>query len=1115
MRVLKEERWALVRTVTAICITALTLVCLILAAGCTNDLTAITENRGTGETLALGTLTTRPATTPATRADAAVPDATDWQGFRTADQLHVTIAAGEGATFTRSSGLYEYTATGNVPGSGTWTASAPAYWQRTAGNTLTLWRGPDTDATTPGAYDMPLTYETDATQGHALNAWDGNTYTVDADKWHIMDLLRYCSADADLPTAATGIPATGSPLDLILKHSMAQLCVELLPGEGMTAQELQAQVTVHLKSAASTFTMQTDGRPAIYNFENEQNRQDVRLLKNGATSLKFYALMLPGQTFGTDRAMMSLHIGDTHFTYTPGTPLTTTENTCHKLVLQVNRTGVSALSVTSTGWQDPTVIMQPDEAEAEGILVINETPGTLKDNATLLNALKDATQESPVSLIITGKINNTDLADLSALMKYTDGSTNKFKVSSLAIYATGGTTLPNYFASNNPDPNPALKKVILPEGITDTGQISFYNCTALIDVTLPDGLTIINKNAFRACSALKSIKLPEKVTYIKDLAFCQCYALENINIPEKVTKIGERAFYICKALKSIKLPVNLESIEKETFSYCDVLESIDIPEKVTKIGEGAFSNCPALRSIKLPVNLESIEKKTFNFCTVLESIDIPEKVTKIGEQAFYNCPALRSIKLPVNLESIEKQAFYYCAVLESIDIPDKTKDIGEQAFANCTNLTSLTTGDGMINIGKEAFLSDTRLQSAAIKSVQTIGEAAFYNCTSLSSVTINSVINIGFEAFRKCTGLKSITLPQTITGIGTFAFAGSGLTSITIPGSVKQLSDDTFNKCTALKTATLEEGVETIGNNAFTGCEELISINIASTVTSIGRYAFNICPKLATVTFAGAAPQLNSLGQGAFQSCEALTIINIPDNVTILATGTFNGCSKLASVKLPKHLESIGQYAFQQCVELAELDIPESVTKIDNNTFNMCTKLASVAFSGQTPLLNSIGANAFYKCVHLANITLPDKLETIGQSAFYGCTNLISVRIPDNVTQIAAKTFQNCDRLVTVVLPKNLTSIGDFAFNACGVLANFVYTGSILPAPTVSTTAYSASSKIKYLFLPNYTSTLTGTELTWAGKTWKNIHYNANSGTDLNNIDALTNTGNYQNHITQ
>lgn len=978
MRVLKEERWALVRTVTAICITAMALICLVLAAGCTNDLTEITENRGTGETLALGTLTTKDANAAhaATRADSPLPDATAWQGFCSGDQLHVAIAAGEGSTFTRSSGIYEYTAAGNIPGSGSWTASTPAYWQRANGNILTLWRGPDCDTATPGAYDMPLTYETDVMQGHALNAWDGNTYTNDADKWRIMDLLRYCSADADLPTAATGMPATGSPLNLILKHSMAQLCVELLPGEGMTAQELQAQVTVHLKSAAATFTIQTDGRPAIYNFENEQNRQDVRLLKNGATSLKFYALMLPGQTFGTNRAMISLHIGDTHFTYTPGTPLTTTENTCHKLVLQVNRTEVSALSVTSTGWQDPTVITQPDEAEAEGILVINETPGTLKDNATLLNALKDATQESPVGLIITGKINDKDLEDLSSLMKYKDGDTNKFKVSSLAIYATGGTTLPHYFASNNPNPNPALKKIILPEGITDTGQISFYNCTALTDVTLPDGLTIINRNAFRSCNALKSIKLPETVTDIENLA-----------------------------------------------------------------------------------------------------------------------------------------------------------------FLFCSGLTSLMIGDGMINIGKEAFLNDTQLQSVTIQSAQAIGEYAFFGCSSLSDVIIGHVKNIGEStfsgctslsnlnikgtesiggnAFKNCTSLASITLPQTITDIGTFAFAGSGLTSITIPGSVKQISDETFNGCTALKTATLEEGVETIGKNAFTNCKELTDITIPSTVTSIGNYAFNICPKLATVTFAGETPQLNSLGQNAFQSCEALTSIDIPDNVTTLATRTFNLCTTLENVTLPNQLESIGDFVFNECSALKKLDIPQSVTSIGGNAFNRCGELTTVNFLGQVPQLNSIGRHAFYECQKLADLTLPDRLTSIGESAFYRCNALTSIRIPDNVVTIATKVFQECSGLVTVVLPKNLVNIEGFAFNNCSALANFVYTGSALPAPTVSATAYFGSDRLKYLFLPNYTSTITGTSLNWAGKTWKNIHYNANSGTDMSAIDALTNINNYQNHITQ
>lgn len=1001
MRVLKEERWALVRTVTAICITAMALICLVLAAGCTNDLTEITENRGTGETLALGTLTTKDANAAhaTTRADSPLPDATAWQGFCSGDQLHVAIAAGEGSIFTRSSGIYEYTAAGNIPGSGSWTASTPAYWQRANGNILTLWRGPDCDTATPGAYDMPLTYETDVIQGHALNAWDGNTYTNDADKWRIMDLLRYCSADADLPTAATGMPATGSPLNLILKHSMAQLCVELLPGEGMTAQELQAQVTVHLKSAAATFTIQTDGRPAIYNFENEQNRQDVRLLKNGATSLKFYALMLPGQTFGTNRAMISLHIGDTHFTYTPGTPLTTTENTCHKLVLQVNRTEVSALSVTSTGWQDPTVITQPDEAEAEVILVINETPGTLKDNATLLNALKDATQESPVGLIITGKINDKDLEDLSSLMKYKDGDTNKFKVSSLAIYATGGTTLPHYFASNNPNPNPALKKIILPEGITDTGQISFYNCTALTDVTLPDGLTIINRNAFRSCNALKSIKLPD------------------------------------------------------------------------------------------------------------------------------------------NLESIEKQAFGFCIALESIDVPNKTKDIGEQAFLVCSGLTSLMIGDGMINIGKEAFLNDTQLQSVTIQSAQAIGEYAFFGCSSLSDVTIDHVKNIGESAFsgctslsnlnikgtesiggnafKNCTSLASITLPQTITGIGTFAFAGSGLTSITIPGSMKQISDEAFNGCTALKTATLEEGVETIGKNAFTNCKELTDITIPSTVTSIGNYAFNICPKLATVTFAGETPQLNSLGQNAFQSCEALTSIDIPDNVTTLATRTFNLCTTLENVTLPNQLESIGDFVFNECSALKKLDIPQNVTSIGGNAFNKCGELTTVNFLGQVPQLNSIGKHAFYECQKLADLTLPDRLTSIGKSAFYRCNALTSIRIPDNVVTIATKVFQECSGLATVVLPKNLGNIEDFAFNNCSALANFVYTGSALPAPTVSATAYFGSDRLKYLFLPNYTSTITGTSLNWADITWKNIHYNANAGTDMGTIDALMNINNYQNHITQ
>ena len=1034
MRVLKEERWALVRTVTAICITALTLVCLILAAGCTNDLTVITGNRGTGETLALGTLTTKDANTaqtrtdahgasPATRADSPLPDATAWQGFRTGDRLHAVIAAGEGATFTRSSGLYEYTATGNVSGSGTWTATTPAYWQRADGNTLTLWRGPEADAATPGAYDMPLTYETNTTQGYALNAWDGNAYTTDADKWRVTDLLRYSSADAGLPTADTGIPATRSALDLTLKHSMAQLCVELLPGEGMTTEELQTQATVHLKSAAANFIMQPDGRPAIYRFENEQNRQDVRLLKNGANSRMFYALMLPGQTFGTDRVMISIHIGGTHFNYTPQAPLTATENTCHKLVLKVSRAEVNALSVTATGWQDPTVITQPEDAEAEGISVMNETPGTLKDNAALLNALENATEDVPVNLIITGNINNTDLEELSALMKYTDndGSTKKFKVSSLIIYATGATTLPDNFADSDSytTPNTVLKKVILPEGITNIGE-----------------------EAFQYCASLTSITLPENLESIGDYAFYSCKSLTSINIPDKMTTIGDGTFESCSSLATVTLPESLESIGNDAFNCCASLTSINIPDKVNTIGDGAFESCSYLITVTLPESLESIGSDAFYNCTNLTSITIPDKVTTIADNTFNNCLNLATVTLPENLESIGNDAFYNCPSLKSINIPDK---------------------------------------------VTTIGNGTFFHCQALTSINIpGKVITIGYGTFESCSDLTTVTLPESLESIGDNAFYNcTSLTSINIPDKVTTIGDYTFNGCTALATVTLPENLGSIGKYAFSDCTSLKSIIIPDKVTTIGSNTFGFTG-LTTIVL---PENLESIGNKAFFYCKSLTSINIPDKVTTIAEGTFTSCSSLASITLPENLKSIGNDAFRSCTSLTSITIPDKVT--------------------------TIGDYIFQECFRLVTVVLPESLGSIGNYAFSNCTSLTGIIIPDKVTTIGDYTFTGCSSLVTAVLPENLESIGGATFRSCSSLKNLVYKGTTLPDIRPGTEAFYNCNLLNSLFLPKNTS-FTGESLTWLGRSWSNIYCNAKGGTDMNSIEALTNTENYQgNNIEQ
>ena len=931
MRVLKEERWALVRTVTAICITALTLVCLILAAGCTNDLTAITGNRGTGETLALGTLTTKDANTaqtrtdahgasPATRADSPLPDATAWQGFRTGDRLHVTIAAGEGATFTRSSGLYEYTATGNVSGSGTWTASTPAYWQRADGNTLTLWRGPEADAATPGTYDMPLTYETNATQGYALNAWDGNAYTTDADKWRVTDLLRYSSADAGLPTADTGIPATRSALDLTLKHSMAQLCVELLPGEGMTAEELQTQATVHLKSAAANFIMQPDGRPAIYRFENEQNRQDVRLLKNGANSLMFYALMLPGQTFGTDRVMISIHMGGTHFNYTPKASLTATGNTCHKLVLKVSRAEVNALSVTATGWQDPTVITQPEESEAEGILVMNETPGTLKDNAALLNALENATQDVPVNLIITGNINDTDLAELSALMKYTDtDNTQKFKVNSLIIYATGATTFPDYFASNNDHtmPNTVLKKVILPEGITNIEKKAFYNCASLTSINIPQTVTSIGNDAFSYCASLKSITIPEKVTTIGDGAFGGCFSLVTVTLPENLESIGNYAFYFCECLTSINIPDKVNTIGNGTFRICSALTTVTLPESLESIGSNAFRNCKRLTSISIPSTVTGIGSFAFSGCSVLASITVPGSVKQLSSETFTNCKALKTVTLNEGLEIIERSAFSGCDGLESITIPSTVKSIGNYTFNSCYKLASVT------------FAGET-------PQLNSLGESAFAGCEAL--------------------------------------------TSIILPDGVTTLATRTFNGCTTLTDVTLPNRLGSIGDFVFNECPALAKLDIPQSVTSIGKNTFNKCGELTTVNFLGQAPQLSSIGAQAFYQCAKLANLTLPDGLTSIGERAFYQCNALTSIRIPDNVATIATKVFQECSGLVTVVLPLNVTSIEAFAFNNCGVLKNFVYTGSTLPNPTVVDNAFSVSYSLNTLFLPKYTSFTGET---------------------------------------------------------------------------------------------------------------------------------------
>lgn len=63
---------------------------------------------------------------------------------------------------------------------------------------------------------------------------------------------------------------------------------------------------------------------------------------------------------------------------------------------------------------------------------------------------------------------------------------------------------PDAFADNT-----SLKKVVIPEGVTEIQPDAFYGCSNLETVVLPETLNFIYSNAFRDCLKLKDVVLPE------------------------------------------------------------------------------------------------------------------------------------------------------------------------------------------------------------------------------------------------------------------------------------------------------------------------------------------------------------------------------------------------------------------------------------------------------------------------------------------------------------------------------------------------------------------------------------------------------------------------------
>ena len=212
-------------------------------------------------------------------------------------------------------------------------------------------------------------------------------------------------------------------------------------------------------------------------------------------------------------------------------------------------------------------------------------------------------------------------------------------------------------------------------------------------------------------------------------------------------------------------------------------------------------------------------------------------------------------------------------------------------------------------IAHNAFERNNAITAVTIpSSVSTIGYSAFNSCKGLQRVMDASrVVEMqGFE-YTDCTSLTSVTLSGTLQKIGYRSFAGTALTRLVLPESVKEIGGEAFQDCHQLTSVQLDKGLLYIKDHAFKN-SGLASLELPEGIKEIGEWSFEGCKSLKTIQI---PLSVTTLGTGAFYTCSALESVVLPSSLTNISDRTFNGCCHLSAVYyLGSSCPSLGQNTF-------------------------------------------------------------------------------------------------------------------------------------------------------------------------------------------------------------
>ena len=570
---------------------------------------------------------------------------------------------------------------------------------------------------------------------------------------------------------------------------------------------------------------------------------------------------------------------------------------------------------------------------------------------------------------------------------------------------------------------------------------AFYGCDHIESVTLPEGLTVIPQSAFNGCTALSSVNIPTSVTEIGDDAFSSCSSLKTVEY-YGTGRVATIAFRFCTALEKIVFP---------NISYFDT--SFYVP----------FDGCTSLVAAEVPANVISSLPDTVLTLTVTKGE--LNSLSLYSDNEWIDRTTLETVIISADVTRVAVGAFDGCANLETVTIdPDNTFCFGDGkivvtrdgALIYAVSAAELTLPESVKTISSfgediAAVLKELRLPA----SLTALDIGLFDTFTQLTTIGVSEA-NPVYYAEGNCLVQKDdrtvvlggcdATLPDDVVSIGSYAFAGRGITSIAIPDNVLRIEHRAFENCAALTSVILNDTLEYLGECAFIGCDAL-----NYTEHGGARYLGSADNTYMLLAEGGASaeihPATRMIGPMAFMSAKMRSVV-IPDSVKIIGGSAFAG-TNLIRVTIGSGVTEIASGAFEGCTGLIEVYNRSALPITEGSSdFGKVAYYAEHVYTDENEesiLTETEDGFIFYDDGNVvtligytgtaAELTLPDNFEgksyTIGERAFSSLTQLKKVVIGDGVTSIGESAFYGCGELAWVEIGDNVTEIGDYAFAVC------------------------------------------------------------------------------------